>query len=474
VELFTDGALNHGSMSLLRAGGWCLNFENPRAENCFLAQDAETKAKELVPEEVVKKLKSLETDLLVNPEPDGAREELCSTLPRRSPSAKAAARISRRDKLEAPWERIARKLEDGDPDYEVIRSLDEARQRTSAWCTGRTRSAMSRPHAEWMQKLKEGDLSGPPFPVDQYLRLRDTPVEGNPRQTEEYRQACLEAVGLGSEPDEERYGHLREDGDYEQNLEALRWAVRRGTGCFWLPDTPRASIRCFLHRLITRGPPVRVGLHRLNGPDTEWIENAVQEDVARGQLTKGFSLWGSPAFPTKATAAHKPIQRGRRIVVDYRALNRVTEKRVFIIPNADGLKSAVAGSRYISVGDLKEGFNQVLNEPETAQKMAVLTASGCYPPRGLTFGPTNGPEDFQELVFIIFSRRLNREWYLFLDDLTVAPGKTHLSPSRAFWSRRCGRNVHPPSGTPDYPTAAGEDLYYCRRVRGRRRRRRTI
>jgi hypothetical protein len=41
-------------------------------------------------------------------------------------------------------------------------------------------------------------------------------------------------------------------------------------------------------------------------------------------------------------------------------------------------------------------------------------------PRGLTFGPANGPEDFQELVFIIFSRRLNMEWYLFLDDLTVA------------------------------------------------------
>ncbi len=45
------------------------------------------------------------------------------------------------------------------------------------------------------------------------------------------------------------------------------------------------------------------------------------------------------------------------------------------------------------------------NELETAQKMAVLTASGCYLPFGLTFGPTNGPEDFQELVFIIFQKR---------------------------------------------------------------------
>jgi hypothetical protein len=60
--------------------------------------------------------------------------------------------------------------------------------------------------------------------------------------------------------------------------------------------------------------------------------------------------------------------------------------------------------------------------------MAVLAASGSYLPRGLTFGPTNGPEDFQELVFIIFGRRLYREWFLFLDDLSVATGRAKCLP----------------------------------------------
>ena len=92
--------------------------------------------------------------------------------------------------------------------------------------------------------------------------------------------------------------------------------------------------------------------------------------------------------------------------MDYRGLIKVTLRRYFIIPKADGLKSTVARSQYISLGDLKEGFNQVDNEPETAQHMAVLAASGSYLPRGLTFGPTNGPEDFQELVFMIFGKNL--------------------------------------------------------------------
>ena len=60
--------------------------------------------------------------------------------------------------------------------------------------------------------------------------------------------------------------------------------------------------------------------------------------------------------------------------------------------------------------------------------MAVLAASGSYLLRGLTFGPTNGPEDFQELVFMIFQKKLLTEWFLFWDDLTIATGRPKSLP----------------------------------------------
>ena len=116
--------------------------------------------------------------------------------------------------------------------------------------------------------------------------------------------------------------------------------------------------------------------------------------------------------------------------MDYRQLNRVTVRKVFLIPNSDYIKSCVAGSDLISVGDLKEGFNQCDNTEEALQKMAVLATSGSYLPKGLTFGPTNGPEDFQELMFTCFSRRLYQDWYLFLDDLAVATGGRAAIPTR--------------------------------------------
>ena len=60
--------------------------------------------------------------------------------------------------------------------------------------------------------------------------------------------------------------------------------------------------------------------------------------------------------------------------------------------------------------------------------MLVLLAGGCWLPRGLTFGPTNGPEDFQELVFVAFAKRLYKEWFLSLDGLSVAIGRKPPHP----------------------------------------------
>ena len=141
-------------------------------------------------------------------------------------------------------------------------------------------------------------------------------------------------------PDKERYGHITEPQDFD----VIRFVVSRGSGCMWLPETPRTTVKGFRHRLITKGPPIRRKLFGLNRADTEWIEKAIAEDVKRGQLEKGTSDWGFPAFPTKENAAYKAIKRGRRMVVDYRELNKVTVRKFFLIPNSDYIKSTVAGT----------------------------------------------------------------------------------------------------------------------------------
>ena len=177
-------------------------------------------------------------------------------------------------------------------------------------------SKLSPGQLAWIDRLKNGDLSGNGVPEGSYLPLRnEEAVLEDVRSTEEYKDACCAAVGLGPVPDE-RYSHFENPAD----IALLRWCVRRGSPCMALPDTPRTSVRGFLHRLITIGGPVKSTIHRLSATDTAWIEQAVQEDVARGQLTRGNSNWGSPGFPTKESLAHKGIKRKRRMVVDYRGI----------------------------------------------------------------------------------------------------------------------------------------------------------
>ena len=118
--------------------------------------------------------------------------------------------------------------------------------------------------AAWMSKLDRGDYSGPTLDRSRYLCMRNATIEGNPRQTEAYRQMCREAVGVGATPDPERYSHLA-----ESDFGVIRWVVSRGSGCMWLPDTPRTTLKGFRHRLITKGPPIRGKLFRLNRADTE-------------------------------------------------------------------------------------------------------------------------------------------------------------------------------------------------------------
>jgi hypothetical protein len=206
----------------------------------------------------------------------------------------------------------------------TLSTVEEAHAARASKVKTSAKNEMHAAQRDWMEKIKRGDTSGVATPDSAFIPLpgRQDQTRKNPRTSAAYKQACLESVGLGKVVDPDRYGHLEEH-DYPM----LQEVVARGSSCMWLPDSDRTMAIGFMHRLITKGPPVRVPLHRLSRPDQEWIEKAIQENVERGQLKKGASQWGAPAFPTKASAAHKSTQKDRRMVIDYRGLNRVTVRR---------------------------------------------------------------------------------------------------------------------------------------------------
>ena len=121
-----------------------------------------------------------------------------------------------------------------------------------------------------------------------------------------------------------------------------------------------------------------------------------------GQLIRGNSEWASPPCATKEFAAHRR-QRKRRVVVDHRRVNARILRAVYQVRSADGVVQDVAGSMWMSLVGACKGFNQVANTRRAREGLAILARSGQYLPVCLTFGPTNGPEDFAFATDRIFA-----------------------------------------------------------------------
>ena len=81
-----------------------------------------------------------------------------------------------------------------------------------------------------------------------------------------------------------------------------------------------------------------------------------------------------------------------KMVVDYRALNKITVKNRYPLPRIDDLFDKLFGAQYFSCLDAASGFPQVLLKDEGDKpKTAFRTPFGHYQFRVLPFGMTNAP-----------------------------------------------------------------------------------
>jgi hypothetical protein len=91
--------------------------------------------------------------------------------------------------------------------------------------------------------------------------------------------------------------------------------------------------------------------------------------------------------------------------------------------------SQAAGSLWYTLLDAVTGFNHIVNTDRARQMLAILSRSGQFLPRCLTFGPANGPEDFCYVIDRVYApgkkgaRRFCKEWLGYVDDLTIRTGR---------------------------------------------------
>ena len=128
--------------------------------------------------------------------------------------------------------------------------------------------------------------------------------------------------------------------------------------------------------------------------------------------------WSSSPYAAPVLFVKKP-NGTFRMCVDYRALNRMTQRNQYPLPRIDDLLDQLRGARVFSAVDLMQGYYQIPLAEADRHKTAFRTPMGLFEFRVLPFGLTNAPAHFQTVMNRIFAPYIGRFVLVYLDDVLI-------------------------------------------------------
>lgn len=152
------------------------------------------------------------------------------------------------------------------------------------------------------------------------------------------------------------------------------------------------------------------------------IYNEIDRMLKAGVIEPCESPWASPV-----TLVRKPNKN--RLCLDFRKVNKVTEKLAYPIPNMEGLMSRLSNTKYISSVDLKDAFWQIPLDMSSREKTAfVIPGRPLYQFTVMPFGLCNAPQRMSKLMDKVIPQEIKDCVFVYLDDLLIVTPDfpTHL------------------------------------------------
>jgi len=108
-----------------------------------------------------------------------------------------------------------------------------------------------------------------------------------------------------------------------------------------------------------------------------------------------------------------------RMCIDYRNLNAMTVKNKYPMSRIDDLLDQLKDAKYFSKIDLRSGYHQMKIRPEDIPKTAFITRYGQYEFTVVSFGLTNAPAYFMNMMNKVFMDELDKFVVVFIDDILI-------------------------------------------------------
>lgn len=164
---------------------------------------------------------------------------------------------------------------------------------------------------------------------------------------------------------------------------------------------------------LTENKVINYKPYRMSFHDREIVRNIVAELLEAGIIEKSTSPYASPILLVKKKDG------GHRLCVDYRALNKITEKERFPLPVIQDLLDRLVNKAVFCSLDLANGYHQIKIAPSSRSLTAFVTPDGHYQYRMMSFGLCNAPAVFQRAMNEILAPIIHECAEVYIDDVIV-------------------------------------------------------
>ncbi|KAA0040695.1 pol protein [Cucumis melo var. makuwa] len=159
--------------------------------------------------------------------------------------------------------------------------------------------------------------------------------------------------------------------------------------------------------------PISRAPYRMAPAELKELKVQLQELLDKGFIRPSVSPWGAPVLFVKKKDG------SMRLCIDYRELNKVTVKNRYPLPRIDDLFDQLQGATVFSEIDLRSGYHQLRIKDEDVPKTAFRSRYGHYEFIVMSFGLTNAPAVFMDLMNRVFREFLDTFVIVFIDDILI-------------------------------------------------------